>query len=171
MKKVTVNVHPSKGHEGPEGEQKQTQYPLYRRFCRSQGLSGRVRKISPSTGIRSPHRPARCESLYQLLYPGPHAGIQYFGNQGWTICVCVCVCVDVMNMWMLTCLQPNPQTKSGCAVTQKPSVNAVHMNGKGDVGVTSLTNQAFYGGADETKQSYCKDMIFRVCRSVHLHTF
>jgi hypothetical protein len=76
-----------------------------------------------------------------------------------------------MNMWMLTCLQPNPLTKSGCAVTQKPSVNAVHVNGKGDVGVTSLTNQAFYGGVDETKQSYCKDMIFRVRRSVHLHTF
>jgi len=35
------------------------------------GPSGRVRKISPSTGIRSPDRPARSESLYRLSYPGP----------------------------------------------------------------------------------------------------
>ena len=31
------------------------------------GRSGRVRKISPPTGIRSPNRPARSESLYRLL--------------------------------------------------------------------------------------------------------
>jgi hypothetical protein len=36
-----------------------------------QGRSGRVRKISPSTGIRFPDRTARRESLYQLSYPGP----------------------------------------------------------------------------------------------------
>jgi hypothetical protein len=40
-----------------------TRYPLYR------GLGGRVRKISPPTGIRSPDRPARSRSLYQLSYP------------------------------------------------------------------------------------------------------
>jgi hypothetical protein len=27
---------------------------------------------SRPTGIRSPYRPARSESLYQLSYPGPH---------------------------------------------------------------------------------------------------
>ena len=32
----------------------------------------RVLKISPPTGIRSPDRPARSESLYRLSYPGPH---------------------------------------------------------------------------------------------------
>ena len=53
MNKATVKVHPSKGHEGPEGEWKQTRYLLYRRLCRFQGLSGRVRKISPSAGIRT----------------------------------------------------------------------------------------------------------------------
>jgi hypothetical protein len=37
-----------------------------------QGRSGRVRKISPTTGIRSPDRPDRSESLYRLSYPGPH---------------------------------------------------------------------------------------------------
>ena len=31
-----------------------------------QGRSGRVRKISPPTGIRSPDRPTRSESLYRL---------------------------------------------------------------------------------------------------------
>ena len=33
-----------------------------------QGWSGRLRKISPPTGIRSPDRG---ESLYRLSYPGP----------------------------------------------------------------------------------------------------
>jgi len=36
-----------------------------------QELSGRVRKISPPTGIRFPDRPARSESLYRLSYPSP----------------------------------------------------------------------------------------------------
>ena len=46
-----------------------TRYPLYRRLGGPQGRSGRVRKISPPTGIRSPDRPARSESLYRLSYP------------------------------------------------------------------------------------------------------
>ena len=43
-------------------------YPLYRRLGRSQGRFGRVRKISPPTGIRSPDRAARSESLCRLRY-------------------------------------------------------------------------------------------------------
>ena len=35
-----------------------------------QGRSGRVRKISPLTGPRSPDHPVRGESLYRLCYPG-----------------------------------------------------------------------------------------------------
>ena len=47
-------------------------YPLHRRLSGPQGRSGEVLKISPPhTGIRSPDRPARNESLYQLSYPGP----------------------------------------------------------------------------------------------------
>ena len=53
--------------------QEETRYPLYRRLDGSQGRSGRVRKISPPTGIRSPDRQVRNESLYRLSYPGPHA--------------------------------------------------------------------------------------------------
>ena len=41
-------------------------YPLYRRLGGPKGRSGRVRKISPPTGIRSPDCPARSESLYRL---------------------------------------------------------------------------------------------------------
>ena len=48
-----------------------TRYPLYSRLGGPQGRPGRVRKISPPTGIRSPDRPARSESLYRLSYPGP----------------------------------------------------------------------------------------------------
>ena len=47
-----------------------TRYPLYRRLGGPQSRSGRVRKISPPTGIRSPNRPVRVESLYRLSYPG-----------------------------------------------------------------------------------------------------
>ena len=48
-----------------------TRYPLYRRLGGPQDRSGRVRKISHPTGIRSPDRPARSESLKRLGYPGP----------------------------------------------------------------------------------------------------
>ena len=49
-----------------------TPYPLYRRLSGSQGRSGQVRKILPPTGIRSPDRPARSQSLYRLSYRPPH---------------------------------------------------------------------------------------------------
>ena len=91
--------HPRTGHEGPEEEQMyrstlpstlaldvvggqnnataalipgNTRYPSYMRLGGPQGRSSRVRKISPPTGIRSPDRPARSESLYRLSYPGPY---------------------------------------------------------------------------------------------------
>ena len=61
-----------------------TQYPLYRRLGGPQGRSGRVRKISPtpSTGIRSPDRPARSESPYRLSCPGPRSYKVALGNHG-----------------------------------------------------------------------------------------
>jgi hypothetical protein len=46
-----------------------TRNPLFRRPGGPQGRSGQVRKISPPTGIRSPDRPARSQSLYRLRYP------------------------------------------------------------------------------------------------------
>jgi len=53
-----------------------TRYPMYRRLGDPQGRSGRVRKIlPPPTGIRSPGRPDRTESLYRLSYRGPTGGI------------------------------------------------------------------------------------------------
>ena len=45
--------------------------PLYRSLGGPHGRSGRVRKIWPPTGIPSPDRPARSESLYRLGCPGP----------------------------------------------------------------------------------------------------
>jgi hypothetical protein len=41
----------------------------YRRLGGPQGRSGRVQKSSPPTGIRSPDRPARSQSLNRLSYP------------------------------------------------------------------------------------------------------
>ena len=48
-----------------------TRQPLYRRLVGTQGRYGQMQKISPPTGIRSPDRPARSESLYRLSYPDP----------------------------------------------------------------------------------------------------
>ena len=55
------------GRSLPPGK---TRYPLYRRLGGPQVRSGQVRKISPPpSGIRSPDRPARSQSLYRLRYP------------------------------------------------------------------------------------------------------
>jgi hypothetical protein len=51
-----------------------TRYPLYKRLGGPHGRSERVRKISPSTGIRSPDRLARSESLHRLNYSGEIIG-------------------------------------------------------------------------------------------------
>jgi hypothetical protein len=49
-----------------------TRYPLCRRLGGPQGRSGRVRKSRAPTGIRSPDRPTRSESLYRLCFSGSH---------------------------------------------------------------------------------------------------
>jgi hypothetical protein len=43
--------------------EKEIRSPWYKRVGSPQGRFGRMRKISPSNGIRSPDRPARSESL------------------------------------------------------------------------------------------------------------
>jgi len=48
-----------------------TRYPLCGRLGGPQGPSGGLRKIPPPTGILSPDRPVRSESLYRLSCPGP----------------------------------------------------------------------------------------------------
>ena len=58
------------GRSLPPGK---TRYPLHRRLGGPQGRSGRMRKISTPTGIRSPDRPARSQSLYLLRYPAHYA--------------------------------------------------------------------------------------------------
>jgi hypothetical protein len=65
-----------------------TRYPLCRRLGRPQGRSGRVWKISPSTGNRSPHRPARSESLYRLRYPGLPLGTSLAVKQLFHVLLC-----------------------------------------------------------------------------------
>jgi hypothetical protein len=56
---------PRPGRLTPE---KETRYSLYRRLGGPQTRSGRMRKISPPAGIRSPDRPALSEPLYWLRY-------------------------------------------------------------------------------------------------------
>ena len=65
-----------------------TRYQLYRRLGGSQDRSGRVRKISPPTEIRSPDSPSRSESLYRLRYGGPLSSCRpiYSVAVIWSIC-------------------------------------------------------------------------------------
>jgi hypothetical protein len=51
-----------------------------RRLGGAHGRSGRVRKISSPTGIRSPSRPGRSESLYRLRYRGPPVCVFHIQN-------------------------------------------------------------------------------------------
>ena len=46
-----------------------TRYPLYRRLGGPQGLVWTGAENVTHTGIRSPDRPARSQSLYRLRYP------------------------------------------------------------------------------------------------------
>jgi hypothetical protein len=57
---------------------KEARYPMSRRLGGPLGRSGRVRKISTPTGIRSPDRPARSESLYRLRCPCPVSFLKLF---------------------------------------------------------------------------------------------
>ena len=68
------------GSSLPQGK---TRYPLYRRLGGPQGRSGQVRKISPPTGIRSPDRPARSQSLYRLSYPAHALTKVRLKTSGW----------------------------------------------------------------------------------------
>jgi len=52
-----------------------TQYLLYRKLGGIQGRSGRVQKISPTTGIRSTDRRACSKSLYRLSYSNPQIAV------------------------------------------------------------------------------------------------
>ena len=88
--KCKGKILPRTGHEGPEGEQMysftlsltsaldgvggqsqapaalppgKSRYPLYRRLCGPRGGLEGVENLVP-TGIRSPDRPSRSESLY-----------------------------------------------------------------------------------------------------------
>jgi hypothetical protein len=64
MEKISWNDHVRNEEEKKRNEE-------IKRLGGPQGRSGRVRKISPPTGIRSPDRPTRGESLYRLRYRGP----------------------------------------------------------------------------------------------------
>ena len=74
------------GRSLPPGK---TRYPFYRRLGGPQGRSGQVRKISPPTGIRSPDRPARSQSLYRLRYPAHKPNVVFDG---------ICVVYSIRNM-------------------------------------------------------------------------
>ena len=77
------------GRSLPPGK---SRYPLYRRQCGPQGRSGQVRKISPSTGIRSPDRPALSSVTILTELLGPHWVIE---SDLVSMCVCVCVCIQI----------------------------------------------------------------------------
>ena len=72
--------HPRTGHESPEGDQMysstlpSTSAPYGGGWLCASGLVWTGAENIVPTGIRSPDRPARSESLYQPRYPGPWSG-------------------------------------------------------------------------------------------------
>jgi hypothetical protein len=62
-------------HAGVALPTEKSRYPLYRRL--GEVWTGAENFVS--TGIRSPDRPARSESLYRLSYPGP---LFMYGGEG-----------------------------------------------------------------------------------------
>jgi hypothetical protein len=63
-----------------------TRYPLYRRLGGPQGRFGQVQKISPPTGIQSPDRSARSQSLYPATLHGPISNINPLNAELNSIC-------------------------------------------------------------------------------------
>jgi hypothetical protein len=71
---VPQPIAPSQGCFTPG---KETRYPLCSRLCGPHGRSGRVQNISSPTGIRSPDRRTRSDSLYLLSYRGRRRAVGY----------------------------------------------------------------------------------------------
>jgi hypothetical protein len=90
-KKGKGKVRPRTDHEGSEGQKYSltlsltptldgvggqrhvpAALPPGKRLCGPQGISGRMRSVSPSTGIRYPDRPACSKSSHRLSYFGPN---------------------------------------------------------------------------------------------------
>jgi hypothetical protein len=65
-----------------------SRYALCRRLGRHQSRSGRVRKISPPPGFRTPDRPARSDSLYRLRYPDPQPSMNNTLKYSWNNTFC-----------------------------------------------------------------------------------
>jgi hypothetical protein len=83
-----------------------TPSPLYRRLGGSQGRSRQVREISSPTGIRSPDRPARSESLYRLSYP-----------------LYLVVYIVTTGPWRVTCLPVGPaEPHNTCSSPNPPAL-------------------------------------------------
>ena len=57
-----------------------TRFQLYSRLGWPQGRSGQVRNTSPPTGIRTPDRSSRSQSLHGLSYPA-HNGLVLCSNK------------------------------------------------------------------------------------------
>jgi hypothetical protein len=78
---------------------RKTRYPFYRRLGGPQGRSGQVQKISPPTGIRSPDRPVRSESLYRLSYPGPLVSAIHFKKHNITMFIHIVTLLAEQNVY------------------------------------------------------------------------
>ena len=86
-----------------------TPRPLYSRE-RDRGRCGRVRKISSPTGIRSPKRPFRSESLYRLSYPGTRLDTRdrfVMQETQTTFLSSNCLCVNTPTIYLGICKGTN----------------------------------------------------------------
>jgi hypothetical protein len=70
----------------------------------------RCEKSPPPTGIRSPDRPARSQSLYRLRYPAHSSGRVcqnfFIGNSKFCSLTCICLTARLFRMTLLTAHTP-----------------------------------------------------------------
>jgi hypothetical protein len=99
-----------------------TRYPLYRRLGGPQGRSGRVLKNLAPTGIRSPDRSARSQSLYRLSYPAHHQEVPSCIYSNWYTQSVYASCLLAGSGWksstpiLLAASRHNPMPYSNCCI-------------------------------------------------------
>jgi hypothetical protein len=99
-----------------------TRYPLYRRLGGPQGRSGRVRKIWPPTGIRSPERPPR-RLVYICIFVLQNLLTLYLSSN---FCIYYAVLSQNLCICTNTVLDNNGQPKHvACTITKFLTVQSV----------------------------------------------
>jgi len=127
-----------------------TRQQLYRRPGGSQGRSGRVRKISPNTWIRSPDRKARSQPQYRLGYPGPQIA------QG--VVLIKCATNSFTWLWCLWLVTPSDASHADTHTHTQPKT------------ITFVLWKCSFALGFETSETFRFSIGIRVCMPISIPT-